>query len=109
MRTTFLSEEGTTVVRIIQRLPLYESAPGFRNNTTGALNNVGNEGSVWSASASGTNGVYLRFVTNAVQPSNANNRANGFPVRCLQAFISVPCSHFYGLNNNGKKYDCSAA
>ncbi|WP_297829674.1 hypothetical protein [uncultured Rikenella sp.] len=58
------------------------------------LNNVGNEGSVWSAATNGTNGVYLRFVVNAAQPGNSNNRANGFPLRCLSAFIALPVSSF---------------
>ncbi|WP_294596607.1 hypothetical protein [uncultured Rikenella sp.] len=44
---------------------------------------VGNEGSVWSASANGAYGVYLRFVMNAAQPSSSSTRANGFLLRCL--------------------------
>ncbi|WP_294600581.1 hypothetical protein [uncultured Rikenella sp.] len=58
-------------------------APGFRYDTSGALYYVGNEGSVWSASASGTYGVCLRFVMNAAQPGHSNRRANGFQLRCL--------------------------
>ncbi|WP_300729162.1 hypothetical protein [uncultured Rikenella sp.] len=44
---------------------------------------TGNEGSVWSASPNGTNGVYLRFVMNAIQPSHLNYRAGAIPLRCL--------------------------
>ncbi|WP_294598361.1 hypothetical protein [uncultured Rikenella sp.] len=44
---------------------------------------VGDEGTVWSASANGANGVYLRFVKDAVQPSNPYDRAGGFQLRCL--------------------------
>ena len=58
-------------------------APGFRRDDTGALLSVGNEGSVWSAAANGTYGVYLRFVVNAARPSNSDSRAYGFPLRCL--------------------------
>ncbi len=62
-------------------------APGFRDagnmGNPGALGYVGNEGSVWSASANGTYGVWLRFVMNAAQPSYSNNRAYGFQLRCL--------------------------
>ncbi len=58
-------------------------APGYRISTSGALNSVGSEGSVWSASADGTSGVYLRSVLNAAQPSNSTYRAYGFPLRCL--------------------------
>ena len=61
------------------------------------LTNVGNEGSVWSGSASGTNGYYLYFHTTILNPSNATNRANGLPVRCLQAFIKAFRSFFMGL------------
>ena len=58
-------------------------APGFRSNASGALDAVGNEGSVWSAAANGTNGVYLRFVVNAAQPSYSYGRASGYQLRCL--------------------------
>ena len=58
-------------------------APGFRRNASGALGDVGNEGSVWSASANGTNGVSLRFVVNAAQPGYSSARAHGFQLRCL--------------------------
>ena len=62
-------------------------APGFRdsgsNGYFGALSHVGNEGSVWSASANGTLGVYLRFVMTAAQPTYSSYRANGFQLRCL--------------------------
>ena len=79
-----------------------DEAPGFRNNTSGALNNVGNEGSVWSASANGTNGVYLRFVMNAAQPGNSNNRANGFLLRCLSAFIALLLFLFFTAQSGGR-------
>ena len=64
--------------------------PGFRHANTGVLTNVGNEGSVWSGSASGTNGFYLNFKSTNLNPGNATNRANGLQVRCLQAFIRTP-------------------
>lgn len=72
-------------------------APGFRDagnmGNPGALGYVGNEGSVWSAATNGTNGVYLRFVVNAAQPSYSSNRANGFPLRCLSEFIVHSAGH----------------
>ncbi|WP_297829665.1 hypothetical protein [uncultured Rikenella sp.] len=58
-------------------------APGFRFDTSGALHNVGSEGSVWSASTNGTNGVYLRFVMNATQPAFTLGHGYGFQLRCL--------------------------
>ena len=58
--------------------------PGFRHYSSGALMSIGVEGSAWSYSVSGNYGVYLRFVTNDVQPSFARTRGYGFPVRCIQ-------------------------
>ncbi|WP_300856954.1 hypothetical protein [uncultured Rikenella sp.] len=44
---------------------------------------VGNEGSVWSASTNDTYGVYLRFVTNATQSGYSSYRGHCFQLRCL--------------------------
>ncbi|WP_297829679.1 hypothetical protein [uncultured Rikenella sp.] len=51
--------------------------------------NVGNEGTVWSASVpdGSTNAWRLLFNATNMNPSNANNRGNGFLLRCLSAFI----------------------
>ncbi|WP_294600439.1 hypothetical protein [uncultured Rikenella sp.] len=51
--------------------------------------NVGNEGTVWSASVpdGSTNAWRLVFNATNMNPSNANNRGNGFLLRCLSAFI----------------------
>ena len=60
-------------------------ASGYLNNGNGTLNNVGSNGYYWSASPnSQTNGYNLNFNSSNVNPSNNNNRANGFPVRCVQ-------------------------
>ena len=58
-------------------------APGFRFDTSGTLYDVGGEGSVWSASAYGTSGVYLRFLMNAAQPAFTLGHGYGFQLRCL--------------------------
>ena len=58
-------------------------APGYRSYASGALNYVGYEGSVWSASALGAYGVYLRFVMGTTQPGNPDGRSHGFQLRCL--------------------------
>ncbi|MCL2561435.1 MAG: hypothetical protein FWE10_03820 [Rikenellaceae bacterium] len=59
-------------------------ATGNRNVSSGALNNVGSNGYNWSATpSSATNGFNLNFNSTSVNPSNSNNRGNGFPVRCL--------------------------
>ncbi|WP_299457633.1 hypothetical protein [uncultured Rikenella sp.] len=65
---------------------LDEDAPGYRHRDTGALNNVGNNGYSWSSTVSGTNGMNLNFNVTWLNPSNANNRAYGFQLRCLSAF-----------------------
>ncbi len=65
------------------------SASGLRNYNSGGMGNVSSVGYNWSASLNGaTNGYNLRFDSESVNPSNSNNRANGFPVRCLQVFTA---------------------
>jgi hypothetical protein len=62
-------------------------ATGNRNNTSGALNNVGSNGNYWSDTPnSATNGYNLNFNAGWVNPSNNNNRANGFAARCISEF-----------------------
>ena len=74
---------------ILQRLPVFfevRPAPGYRNNASGALNNVGNNGYSWSSTvaASGYNARTLGFNTQGLSPTNTNSRALGLQVRCLQ-------------------------
>ncbi len=72
---------------VIQSSDCHKVASGNRNNTTGALNVVGTYGYSWSSSpaaASSTNASNLRFLASEMTPLNSNNRANGFPVRCVQ-------------------------
>jgi hypothetical protein len=61
-------------------------AAGYRNNSSGALNNVGNNGDYWSASPNSSYGYNLRFYSSGVNPGNSSDRANGFSVRCVQAW-----------------------
>jgi hypothetical protein len=65
-------------------------ASGNRNNTTGALNNLGVNGYAWSSSASAANGHNLNLTGATVTPANTNNRANGFPVRCVKNLTEMP-------------------
>ncbi len=74
-------------------------APGYRHRDTGVLTSVGNNGYSWSSTVSGTNGVNLNFNTSWLNPSNTNNRAYGFQVRCLQAFTRTPCPFCYTDRN----------
>ncbi|RHA81915.1 hypothetical protein DW916_16470 [Segatella copri] len=60
---------------------------GYRNSNDGSMNNVGSNGYSWSSSPyNDNNGYNLNFNSGNVNPSNNNNRANGFSVRCVQAF-----------------------
>ena len=68
------------------------AASGYRHRASGALTNVGTEGDSWSSSpnASGSvNAGNLNFNATNVNPLNSNNRANGFPVRCVRAFTAA--------------------
>jgi uncharacterized protein (TIGR02145 family) len=63
-------------------------AAGNRNNSTGASNNQGANGNYWSSSvpAASTNASNVNFNSAGKLNTNTNNRANGFSVRCVQAF-----------------------
>ena len=69
-------------------------ASGYRHRETGAMTNVGAEGDLWSSSpnASGNhNAGNLNFNAGNVNPLNGTNRANGFPVRCVQHLRKKSC------------------
>ena len=60
-------------------------AAGYRYSSDGGMNYVGSYGSCWSSSPYSVHyGYYLHFYSGGVSPSNNNNRANGFSVRCVQ-------------------------
>ena len=68
-------------------IAVHVAAAGNRNCTTGALANVGTSGYAWSSSPNSSTSVNagnLGFDASVVNPLNNNNRANGFPVRCVQ-------------------------
>ena len=70
-----------------QPLPQLPSgtAPGYRNNASGALSYVGSYGYSCSCTPV-TDGVtvrYLGFGTQYLYPSDAHNRAHGLQLRCL--------------------------
>jgi len=64
-------------------------ATGYRHRDGGALTAVGTNGYAWSSSSYG-GADYPHYASNLnfnagnVNPLNANNRAYGFPVRCVQ-------------------------
>ncbi|WP_294600079.1 hypothetical protein [uncultured Rikenella sp.] len=45
--------------------------------------NVGRYGYSWSTAVSGTNGMFLDFTAQSLNPSGAVNRGHGFQLRCL--------------------------
>ncbi len=66
-------------------------APGFRDsgyrNATGGsgkLYYVGTYGCSWSSSIAGANAHHLYFGYSWLTPQSGNDRAYGFPLRCLQ-------------------------
>ncbi|MDR1883353.1 MAG: hypothetical protein LBR26_11325, partial [Prevotella sp.] len=59
-------------------------ASGLRNLSTGALNDFGVTGYAWSSSADAARGRSLFFSGATVNPANSNDRANGFPARCVK-------------------------
>ena len=60
-------------------------ASGYRNSSGGGLGNVGLSGYYWSASPDSYDAYYLYFNDYGnVYPSNFDDRAYGFSVRCLQ-------------------------
>jgi hypothetical protein len=55
------------------------------------VNNQGSNGNYWSSTANNSsNGYNLNFNSSNVNPSNNNNYANGFSVRCVRPEF-VPC------------------
>ncbi|WP_294598091.1 hypothetical protein, partial [uncultured Rikenella sp.] len=62
-------------------------APGYRdpgnNGRLGGLMDVGYGGYSWSSAVSGTNGVFLSFNAQYLNPSNVSNRGRGLQLRCL--------------------------
>ncbi|WP_297830089.1 hypothetical protein [uncultured Rikenella sp.] len=47
------------------------------------LGGNGLEGSLWSISASGANGIFLAFYTQSLYPSGTYYRGHGLQLRCL--------------------------
>lgn len=77
----------TPAIVFSHRLLTEQSASGYRNYGSGALNNVGSNGNYWSsAAASQSNAYNLNFNSSNVYPLNNNKRSNGFSVRPVRAF-----------------------
>jgi len=62
-------------------------AAGYRNNTTGALENIGTHGWYWASSpfcSGDEQSGHLWFHAACVQPLDDSQRANALSVRCVQ-------------------------
>ena len=57
---------------------------GLRSWNDASLSYQGTIGYYWSSSPNGTNGYLMLFNSSNINPSNNNNRANGFSVRCFK-------------------------
>ena len=61
------------------------------------MSGVGTHGYAWSSSPIASDlprGGHLRFIADGVQPLNADGRAIGFPVRCVQHLPKLLFEHF---------------
>ena len=87
-------------------------ATGYRHYTTGALADVGANGHWWSSSSYASGNLHAgSFFCDAsrMNPLNNDNRANGFPVRCVQhlpeLLISFPIPHLRLAGHAGSMPD----
>jgi uncharacterized protein (TIGR02145 family) len=78
-RNTWSSQNATGAFASPLKLPL----PGFRDNSSGSLFNVGSHGIYWSSSVSGTDARYLVFLSSNAG-MNSFYRARGYSVRCIR-------------------------
>ncbi|WP_455591757.1 hypothetical protein [Bacteroides sp.] len=73
-------------------LKIWFPGAGNRNETTGALTNVGTNGNYWAASPNdGTTGfgAYLRFINDGTLSWTLNgNRAAALSVRCVSELMA---------------------
>ena len=71
-------------------------------NWYGSANGVGSNGNYWSAvSYNGDNAYNLYFNSSNVNPSNNNERNNGFPVRCVARPLTTALTGAEGGNSGG--------
>ena len=62
---------------------IFLPAAGYRYYSNGSLLYVGTNGLYWSSTVSGTYSYNLYFDSGSINPSNYNDRALGFSIRCL--------------------------
>ena len=79
---------GTSTTGWDNNTETYESAlklpsAGYRNRTSGLLNNQGDYGTFWSSTVSGSVASYWLFTSSAAFSDNLN-RSNGLSVRCFK-------------------------
>ncbi len=59
-------------------------AVGYRNNSSGSLNNPGTEGDYWSSTQNDSSNAYNMYFNSSNVNTTNNNRRNGFSVRCVR-------------------------
>ncbi|MDR1556808.1 MAG: fibrobacter succinogenes major paralogous domain-containing protein [Tannerellaceae bacterium] len=74
---TFDRVEGGTV-------DVFFPAAGYRLTTSGAFYGTGSVGQPWSSAVTGANGFRMAFSSTSVNPTDDNNLAYGFSVRCVR-------------------------
>ncbi|WP_297832482.1 hypothetical protein [uncultured Rikenella sp.] len=60
-----------------------QPAPGYRDDSSGVLDDIGNGGYSWGSTVSDIYGQFLWFYTRTLNPSRAHYRGHGFQLRCL--------------------------
>lgn len=81
--TSLVSAAGITNYTNAASSTLKFSAPGWRSNVNGGLNNIGNWGMYWTSTVSTTNGgVWISLSGSTAVTSRL--RAYGFSVRCIK-------------------------
>jgi len=105
LRTTVVCGFGKSIPRPIHSKDHRFPASGYRNNSSGSLNNVGSNGYYWSASPNSTNNGHNLNFNSSNWNWNNNNRANGFPVRPVaEAFAGRRTLPFFvPLSSKGKR------
>jgi len=80
---TFISSENGAMINLV---PAKTALPGGYRNNNGNYNNMGNNGSFWSATENNSNNAWNRKLNynNSDINRNNNNKRNGFSVRCVR-------------------------
>ncbi len=77
--------------RLLMNLTVLEfPAVGYRNNSSGALNNNGTNGYYWASNQNNASNAYIMYFNSSNVNTSNNNKANGYSVRCVRQRIYDP-------------------